>query len=57
MSIKTGIVSALTLLGTVISFYVVYALLTNQLFLLDIGWLLTAFGPIYWASLGKLYLC
>ena len=53
MSIKTGIASALTLLGTFISFYIVYALLTNQLFLLDIGWLLTAFGPIYWASLGK----
>lgn len=52
MSIKTGIASALTLLGTFISFYIVYALLTNQLFLLDIGWLLTAFGPIYWASLG-----
>lgn len=54
MSIKTGITSALTLLGTFISFYIVYALLTNQLFLLDIGWLLTAFGPIYWASLGRL---
>lgn len=52
MSIRIGLYASVTLFWTFISFYVLYALLTNQLFLLDIGWLLLAINPYYWASAG-----
>ena len=53
MSIRTGLYAASTLLATFVTGYVLYALLTDQLYLLDIGWLLLAINPYYWAATGK----
>jgi len=52
MSIRTGIYASVTLLSTFIVLYALYAILTNQLFLLDVGWLLVAINPYYWAATG-----
>lgn len=52
MSIRAGIYASAALLTSFVSLYILYALITNQLFLLDIGWLLLAINPYYWAATG-----
>ena len=53
MSIRSGLYAASTLLATFVTGYVLYAILTDQVYLLDIGWLLLAINPYYWAATGK----
>jgi len=52
MSIRSGLYAASTLLATFVTGYVLYAILTDQVYLLDIGWLLLAINPYYWAATG-----
>lgn len=52
MSIRAGLYASGTLLSAFLILYTLYAILTDQVFLLDVGWLLTAINPYHWAATG-----
>ena len=52
MSIRAGLYASVTLLSTFLVLYALYAILTDQVFLLDVGWLLTTINPYHWAATG-----
>ena len=52
MSLKKGTTVAVAAASSAISIYVILALISNQMYLLDIGSVLTAIQPFYWAATG-----
>lgn len=52
MSLKNGTTVAVAAASSAISIYVILALISNQMYLLDIGSVLTAIQPFYWAATG-----
>merc|ERR1712131_192958 len=52
MSLKNGTTVAVAAASSAISIYIILALISNQMYLLDIGSVLTAIQPFYWAATG-----
>ena len=54
MSLKNGTTVAIATATTAISIYIILALISNQMYLLDIGSVLIAIKPFYWGATGFL---
>jgi len=52
MSLKIGTTVAIATATTAISIYIILALISNQMYLLDIGSVLVAIKPFYWGATG-----
>ena len=55
MSLKAGVAASTAAASSAIFLYVVLALISDQPFLLDIGSILIAIKPHYWAATGICY--
>ena len=55
MSLKKGTNVAVAAATSAISIYVLLALISNQMYLLDVGSVLTAIQPFYWAATGNFW--
>ena len=53
MSIKAGAYGAIAAATSAISIYILLCLISSRTDLLDIGYILTAVKPYYWAAAGK----
>ena len=53
MSIKAGAYGAIAAATSAISIYILLCLISSRTDLLDVGYILTAVKPYYWAAAGK----
>ena len=53
MSIKAGAYGAIAAASSAISIYILLCLISSRTDLLDVGYILTAVKPYYWAAAGK----
>ena len=56
MSIKTGVAATVSAASTAVFIYFTLAIVTNRIYLLDVGYVIESIKPYYWAGTGEIFL-